>query len=110
MIRQGNLAVNSNRFNVEFGGLQPNVTNVLFTQGSVDPWRSLGVMENLHDTAQAIVIEGASQANDLGPIHGYDSEALVAAKEEIMEIVRGWLGVDNGATTDEPSETTLSNN
>lgn len=85
------LGHNSHRFNIEFGGLTPNVTNVIFTQGSVDPWRSLGVMEDLNDDALAIVIEGASQANDLGPVHDYDSPALVVAKEEIQQIVREWL-------------------
>lgn len=59
---------NSARFNTIYGGLNPSITNVLFVHGEYDPWRSAGVTSDLSSTAQAIVIAGASQGNDLGPI------------------------------------------
>ncbi len=35
--------------------------------------------------------------NDLGPATEADSEALAAAKEQIEEIIRGWLDEDDDA-------------
>lgn len=62
------LQQNSARFNTVYGGLNPGITNALFVHGQYDPWRSAGVQADLSDTAEAIVIAGASQGNDLGEI------------------------------------------
>lgn len=50
--------MNTERLNVIYGGLTPDVTNVIFTQGMNDPWRSLGVQEDLNSLAPAFVIPG----------------------------------------------------
>jgi hypothetical protein len=86
-----NLHLNSDRFNTIYGALNPQVTNVLFVHGQYDPWRSSGVQHDLSPTAQAIVIQGASQGNDLGPLTDDDSPALAAAKVRIQETIRGWI-------------------
>uniref|UniRef100_A0A6P7GPI4 Serine protease F56F10.1 n=1 Tax=Diabrotica virgifera virgifera TaxID=50390 RepID=A0A6P7GPI4_DIAVI len=46
------------RTNVLYGGLDIEVSNVVFVQGSLDPWHVLGVTKTLNDKAPAIVIEG----------------------------------------------------
>lgn len=46
---------NSNR---KYGGLKPNVTNVYFTQGSRDPWQSIGISSNLNDHSPGFLIKG----------------------------------------------------
>jgi len=88
---QTTLHANSGRFNTVYGGLNPSVTNTIFVHGQYDPWRSVGVTQNLGPSAQAIVIQGASQGNDLGPSTDADSAALTAAKTRIGEIIRGWV-------------------
>lgn len=42
--------------NLEYGGLQPNVTNVYSTEGQLDPWRPVGIEEDLNENAPAYVI------------------------------------------------------
>lgn len=86
-----NLIENSARFNTIYGGLNPQVTNTLFVHGQFDPWRSAGVQQDLSETAEAIVIEGGSQGNDLGPSTDADSPALAAAKLRIQATIRGWI-------------------
>lgn len=49
---------NQNRFNVEHGGLMPEVTNAIFTFVRDDPVRSLGVTQDLHKTAVSIMANG----------------------------------------------------
>jgi hypothetical protein len=39
-----------------FGGLQPNVQNVFFTNGLLDPLRSLSITEDLNENSPAVVI------------------------------------------------------
>lgn len=49
---------NIERHNTMHGGLNPEVTNVIFTQGELDPWRSIGVQEDLNPDAPAFIING----------------------------------------------------
>ena len=44
--------------NTEYGGLRINVTNVVFVQGSMDPWRTMGITKSSSQSAPAIYIEG----------------------------------------------------
>jgi Serine carboxypeptidase S28 len=39
-----------------FGGLRPNVRNVFFTHGGMDPLRTLGVTMDLNEDAPAVII------------------------------------------------------
>lgn len=72
------------------------MTNVIFTQGSLDPWRSLGVQEDLNDDAVALLINDASQGNDLGPISEDDSQELLAVKLRIKYLIRYWIARASG--------------
>lgn len=44
--------------NVLYGGFQPDVTNVYFTHGSIDPWHHMGVLEDLNIHSPATVVPG----------------------------------------------------
>lgn len=49
---------NSDRFNTLYGGLEPEVTNVVFVYGQHDPWNVIGRLTDLNEDAVAIVIPG----------------------------------------------------
>lgn len=90
---QENLDANVDRFNTAFGALNPEgVTNTIFVHGELDPWRSIGRQTDLNPSSPAIVIRGASQANDLGPIdEDEDSPELLEAKRTISAIITEWV-------------------
>jgi len=44
--------------NANYGGRGLRVTNVVFPNGSTDPWHALGIIANLSATATAIYIKG----------------------------------------------------
>ncbi|CAG2181294.1 unnamed protein product, partial [Oppiella nova] len=44
--------------NFYYGGRQPNVTNVVFPNGSLDPWHALSVLQDLNNSTKAVLIEG----------------------------------------------------
>ncbi|XP_036347129.1 uncharacterized protein LOC118756474, partial [Rhagoletis pomonella] len=74
-----------------FGGLEPNVENVYFTHGQLDPWRAMGI----HDEEQATILPLYAHCKDFGSISDSDTAELRASKLKIAELVRKWLGVDN---------------
>lgn len=77
--------------NLKYGGLNPRVTNVIFTHGDVDPWAAAGLNEEYDERAPVIIIPGASHCNDFFSISSNDSPALRAAKERISRLVKQWI-------------------
>ena len=46
------------RANIFYGGRNPDIRNVIFVNGDVDPWHTLSVLEDLNEHAPAILIPG----------------------------------------------------
>jgi hypothetical protein len=46
------------RTNTFYGGLDIEVSNVVFVHGSIDPWHALGITKTVDQGAPAIYIEG----------------------------------------------------
>lgn len=88
--------MNSDRLNVAHGGQSPSVTNVIFTQGSLDPWRGLGVLSNLNENAPLFTITGASQSNDFPQMSQDDAPELYETKYQIKYLLRYWIARDQG--------------
>jgi hypothetical protein len=76
-----------------YGGVTPGSSNVVFSQGSFDPWSTVGVSTAHESNAQWLwVIDGASHCSDLHWAKpGEDSDALVKARGEIIDKVVSWL-------------------
>lgn len=83
---------NSERFNILYGGLEPQVTNAVFVYGQHDPWSVIGRRTDLSDDAIAIVIPRATMSNELGPRHRDNPPELAEVKDRIEELVHQWLG------------------
>lgn len=77
--------------NEKFGGFNPNVENVYFTHGQVDPWRSMGVQTTQSNLSPATVIQGASHCQDLNPLHPSDNSEMRAVKLRIKELIEEWI-------------------
>lgn len=86
----------ADRINVAHGGLNPAVTNVVFSHGELDPWRTIGILEDLNESSPAIIIENASQAADLRRYSPNDSQELLDARQRIRELIRYWIAHDDG--------------
>jgi len=77
--------------NIEYGGFEPSVNNVVFVHGSIDPWHAMGVLEDLHEAAPSIYITGTSHCADMYEDAPSDPEELTAARVKIGELVKGWV-------------------
>uniref|UniRef100_A0A1B0DNK3 Uncharacterized protein n=1 Tax=Phlebotomus papatasi TaxID=29031 RepID=A0A1B0DNK3_PHLPP len=62
---------NINVTNLNHNGKNPNITNVYSTQGQLDPWRPMGVQEDVNYLAPTVIIPMASHCADFFPIDFY---------------------------------------
>ncbi|XP_045772477.1 putative serine protease K12H4.7 [Maniola jurtina] len=75
-----------------YGALNPNVTNVVFSNGDLDPWSTLSILEDLSYDAPAIVIPRASHCRDLYSNRDGDIEEFKEARKDIKNLVKKWIG------------------
>jgi len=59
-----------------YGGLTPKATNIVFTNGDVDPWHKLGITVS-SDTMPAVLVSGTAHCADL---YASSPEDLVGLK------------------------------
>lgn len=67
-------------------------SNIVFSNGALDPWSSGGVMINLTSSVTAVVIAEGGHHTDLFFSHPADPPSVVAARRAEMELVKGWIG------------------
>lgn len=74
-------------------GLQPEVENVFFTHGDLDPWLRAGVTQDVNETSPVVIFTGYSHSKDLYSISDADSEQMQETKMRIQEAVRNATGI-----------------
>jgi len=81
---------NVRRTNACYGGaLGYNGTNVVFVNGSEDPWHPLGVYYPINVNVTSILIDGTSHCADMITS---DMDAVIAVQEQINAVLGSWLG------------------
>ncbi|KAK2587879.1 hypothetical protein KPH14_003976 [Odynerus spinipes] len=79
------------RTNLLYGGSAPDLSNVIFTNGDVDPWHALSVLEDLNESTKAILIKGSSHCRDLYSDLPTDPPDLIRARKVIREAISKWI-------------------
>ncbi|XP_062554900.1 putative serine protease K12H4.7 [Armigeres subalbatus] len=77
--------------NMHFGGQNPRISNVYFTNGDLDPVRDVSITEYYEAGAGAIVVPGYFANEDLNSISGYNSPEMLDAKHYVHEFIKSWL-------------------
>ncbi|XP_050515091.1 putative serine protease K12H4.7 [Diabrotica virgifera virgifera] len=82
-----------NRTNAFYGGLSivNKVSNVVFVQGTLDPWRLLGITKSLNYKAPAILTKGAGHCANLLEPQYYDTPQLKASRVQIGAHIGTWI-------------------
>ena len=76
-----------------YGGkhnIPQNATNIVFPNGSIDPWHALGVLES-SGSLVAIFISGTAHCANMYPPSLSDMPALVEARMMISANIQNWL-------------------
>ncbi|CAG9854740.1 unnamed protein product [Phyllotreta striolata] len=81
------------RSNTLYGGLDIEVTNVVFVHGSLDPWHVLGITKTRDNKAPAILIKGAAHCANMYNPSPSDTPQLKAARVQIKNYIEDWLNL-----------------
>ncbi|XP_066259153.1 putative serine protease K12H4.7 [Euwallacea similis] len=80
--------------NVQYGGVNAPISNVVHFHGRIDPWHALGKLETTDDAGdRVIIVDDASHCASMYDISNTDSVDLANAKREIDRLVGVWLKV-----------------
>lgn len=77
--------------NIVYGGLNVDISNVVFVHGSTDPWHALGVIRSSNPKAPAIYINGTAHCASMYPSSENDIPELKAAREKVRDLIGEWL-------------------
>lgn len=67
-------------------------TNVVFANGSEDPWHALSVYHPLNVNVTSVLIDGTSHCLDMYADAKGDTDALKAGRKQIKAVLDAWLG------------------
>lgn len=81
-----------NQTNAYYGGIDIDVSNVVYVHGSLDPWHAVGLLETTNPDSPVIYIEGTSHCANMYEDIGDDLSQLIAAKNEVDRLIGVWLG------------------
>ncbi|CAG2100983.1 unnamed protein product [Medioppia subpectinata] len=79
------------RTNANYGGLKPNVTNVVFPNGSDDPWHALSVLKDLNNSTKAVMIDDYTHCQDMFGSKPSDTQSLKNAHKLIEQQIGEYL-------------------
>ena len=84
----------TNEFNRRFGGKNSRGTSTVFTNGDIDPWSTLSVLDaDIALDRYSYIIEGGHHCNDLSPINETsDSQSLKNIRNNAINKMEFWLG------------------
>jgi len=80
-----------NDTNSYYGGNEPEGTEVVFVNGSIDPWHALGVTTDRSSTVKAILIQGTAHCANMFPARPQDPPGLARAQSKISDHIGKWL-------------------
>lgn len=86
-----------------FGGRDPKrdfmkASNIIFSNGSLDPWQAGGVLEPVSDETVVLYIENSAHHLDLRLPNPEDPQSLTDARQVETETIAKWIDQYQGTT------------
>lgn len=83
---RGNAAVTT------YGGYElSSASNIVFSNGLLDPWSGGGVLRSTNDQIQIVIIPDGAHHLDLRASHKDDPESVIVARKIELAAVRRWI-------------------
>ncbi|GIY82905.1 lysosomal Pro-X carboxypeptidase [Caerostris darwini] len=80
-----------NEVNILYGGKNIGSSNIIFTNGKLDPWYGGGILNSLSDTLIAIFMEDAAHHLDLRSSNPADPVSVKKARRTIKYWISKWI-------------------
>lgn len=77
--------------NTLYGGRNVTGTNIVFPNGSIDPWHALSIVKDIGDTLKALFIQGTAHCANMYPPRNSDPAGLTSARDTISSLLAKWL-------------------
>ena len=77
-----------------FGGRDIVTSNTFFSNGNVDPWHALGIIEPFARSmpnSDVVYIDGTAHCADLYSPSPKDVPGLISARKRFVELLNTWL-------------------
>ncbi|KAF7490169.1 Putative serine protease K12H4.7 [Sarcoptes scabiei] len=78
--------------NSYYGSKNLQVTNVIFSNGMIDPWHALGILKSINPTAIPLLMQETAHCADLYPSSDSDPKSLRQARKTIRTYLTKFLG------------------
>lgn len=79
-------------FSIELWGKSiSSASNIIFSNGALDPWKAGGVPESISETLVALMIEGAAHHLDLRASNPSDPISVVSARSYEIMLLKSWI-------------------
>ncbi|XP_070532339.1 dipeptidyl peptidase 2-like [Ptychodera flava] len=90
--KQWNITPRNNWLNVNLWGRDiSSASNIVFSNGNLDPWRRGGVTESVSESLVAILIEGGAHHLDLRSSNPADPPSVVQARAKEVQYIQQWI-------------------
>ena len=78
---------------MNYGGrnISKDTQNIVFPNGSIDPWHALGILQSVNLYTTAIFIEGTAHCANMYPPREEDPQDLINARELISHKIQSFL-------------------
>jgi len=77
-----------------YGGANiSTASNIIFSNGALDPWRSGGVQQTLNPTLVAIIIDQGAHHLDLRGPDAADPQSVINARLTEIQLLHKWLNI-----------------
>lgn len=89
------LSKGATRTNIMYGALNLKTTNVLYVQGSIDPWHTLGLIKTMDKDMPTIYIDGTAHCANMYEPNENDLPQLKQARIQIESYIDNLLKVES---------------
>jgi len=85
------LSPDVNWTNTYYGGRDVEGSNIVFPNGSVDPWHKLGILDTINPSLPAYYMQGTAHCADLYPPRATDLPTLTNTRMHEQKLIAQWI-------------------